>query len=158
MENFDPLRYERGRPMLLGGLRRQYAFADSARGIAVQWQQFQSIGQIPGQLGTTRYGVMCGENPGGFEYMCGVEVESFAQLPGDFGRMRIAEQQYAVFVHRRHAFTIEATWNRIRNDWLPRSGYQSAHKPDFEVYDQQYDAVAGNGSVEIWLSIADSDR
>ena len=158
MENVEPLRFERGRPMLLGGLRRQYAFADSAHGMPKQWQQFQSIGQIPGQLGAKHYGVMCGENPDGFEYMCGVEVESFAQLPGDFGRMRIAEQQYAVFLHRGHASTIQVTWKRIRNDWLPGSNYQSAHKPDFEVYDQQYDAVAGDGSVEIWLSIAGADR
>lgn len=157
MENVEPLRYERGRPMLLAGLRRQYAFADSARGMPKQWQQFQSIGQIPGQLGAKRYGVMCGENPSGFEYMCGVEVESFAQLSANLGRMRITEQQYAVFVHHGHASTIQETWNRIRDDWLPRSGYQSAHKPDFEVFDQQYEAVAGDGAIEIWLSIADAD-
>jgi predicted transcriptional regulator YdeE len=158
MENLEPLRYERGRLMLLGGSRCQYAFANSARGIAEQWQQFHAIGQIPAQLGAKRYGVMCGENPGGFEDMCGVEVESFAQLPVSLGRMRIAEQQYAIFAHRGHASTIQETWNRIRNDWLPGSGYQSAHKPDFEVYDQQYEAVVGDGFIEIWLSISDVAR
>ena len=101
---------------------------------------------------------MCGENPGGFEYMCGVEVESFAQLPVSLGRMRITEQHYAVFAHRGNASTIPATWNRIRNDWLPGSGYQSAHKPDFEVYGQPYEAGAGDGAIEIWLSISEADR
>lgn len=154
MEKFEPSRYQSGRPMLLGGLRRYHAFSGAARSIPEQWRQFQSLGQIPGQVGTTAYGVTCGHDDGGFEYMCGVEVESFDALPADLGRIRITAQQYAVFLHRGHVSAIGTTWGRISQEWLPSSGYQSAHRPDFEVYDRQFDPSTGLGDIEIWISIA----
>src|SRR5689334_18781817 len=94
MNSIAPIRYESGRPMLLGGLRRQHPFSVSDSSIPEQWQQFRSIGRLPGQVGTNAYGVMCGHNPDGFEYMCAVEVESFAGVPDNLGRMRIQAQDY----------------------------------------------------------------
>ena len=153
MKSFEPVRYESGRPMFLGGLRRQHRFSESGRSIPEQWQQFQSIGQIPGQLGTNVYGVMCGHNSDGFEYMCAVEVESFAGLPDNLGRIRIQAQDYAVFEHRRPLSTLRRTWDRIF-EWLSiAASYQSAHKPDFEVYDETSDPLTGIGGVKIWISI-----
>lgn len=154
MSMFEPSRYETGHPMLLGGLRRHHTFAESGRGIPEQWQQFRSLGEIPGQLGTTVYGALCGADASGFEYLCGIEVESFAALSGDLGRMRILEQQYAVFLHPEHVSEIRTTWEGILNEWLPKSDYQSAQRPDFEVYDQEFDPLTGLGGVEIWLAIA----
>lgn len=153
MVKCEPIRFENGRPMLLGGLRRHHAFAESGDSIPDQWKQFQSLGHIPGQLGTTFYGVVCGHDSNGFEYMCGVEVESFNELPSDLGRMRILAENYAVFLHREHVSTIRTTWDRILKEWLPSSNYQSAHRPDFEVYDRQFDPQTGLGGVEIWISI-----
>jgi predicted transcriptional regulator YdeE len=158
MEKLQPARYEDGRPMLLGGLRRHHAFAESGRGIPEQWRQFEPLlGRIPGQVGTTTYGAMCGSDASGFEYMCAVEVESFSALPGDLGRMRIAEQHYAVFLHRGNVSAIQGTWGRILNEWLPNCGYRSANKPDFEVYDQRFDPRTGLGDVEIWISIVQGE-
>jgi predicted transcriptional regulator YdeE len=141
--------------MLLGGLRRHHAFAESGRGIPGQWRQFEPlIGQIPGQVGATTYGAMCGSDASGFEYMCAVEVESFSALPAELGRMRIAAQQYAVFLHQGQIAAIQATWGRILNEWLPNCGYPSANKPDFEVYDRRFDPRTGLGDVEIWIAIS----
>ncbi|NTU45818.1 MAG: AraC family transcriptional regulator, partial [Chlorobiaceae bacterium] len=109
--------------------------------------------RVPGQLGITCYGVMCGHDAEGIEYMSGVEVDSFAGLPSELGRMRILEEEYAVFVHQGQVSTIRATWERILHKWLPNGGYLSAHKPDFEVYDQRFDIRTGSGEVEIWISI-----
>jgi len=150
---FEPIRHQHGRPMLLAGLRRYHGFAESVYSITEQWQQFQSLGPIPGHVGSTTYGVMCGEVPGGFEYLCGAEVEAFASLPGNMGRMRITPQRYAVFLHPGHISAIRKTWERIRTEWLPGSGHDSAHRPDFEVYDQRFDPRTGLGGVEIWIAI-----
>ena len=155
MESIEPARYENGRAMFLGGLRRLHPYSESGSSIAEQWRQFQSMGRIPGQLGTNVYGVMCGHNPEGFEYMCAVEVETLTGLPDSVGRMRIqAPQEYAVFEHRGHVSTIRTTWERIF-EWLSSSAScQSAHKPDFEVYSKTFDPLSGASVIEIWISIA----
>jgi predicted transcriptional regulator YdeE len=152
----EPLRFENGRPMLLGGLRRQHPYAESARGIPAQWLELQALMAIPGQVGNTAYGVMCGHDAGGFEYMCGLEVESFATLPAHLGRMRILAQRYAVFAHAGHVSGIRDTWEKIYL-WLADSGYQSANKPDFEVYGPGFDPRTGRGDIEIRLAVASAD-
>lgn len=153
MEPFEPARYEDGRPMLLGGLRQHHIFAEAVRSIPEQWQQFKALHPVPGQLGTTTYGVLCGHDSTGLEYMCGSEVETFEALPSDMGRIRISAQHYAVFLHRDHISTIKHTWDRILHEWLPNANAQSAHRPDFEVYDHRFDPSTGLGDVEIWISI-----
>lgn len=159
METFAPTRFERGRPMLLGGVRRHHPYTEAAGpGMFEQWRQFEALVPIPGQLGATLYGVMCGHDANGFEYMCAAEVDSFAALPAELGRMRIQPQEYAVFVHRDGVATIRATWELILNQWLGHSGYQSAHKPDFEVYDERFDPRTGHGPIEIWISVAREGR
>jgi len=141
--------------MLLAGLRRHHPFAEAAKVIPEQWRQFRAIGRIDGRVGTTAYGVMCGAAPDGFEYMCAVEVESFAGLPEHLGRMRIQAQDYAVFLHQGQVSSIRATWEGIYR-WLSETtGYESAHKPDFEVYDESFDPLTGQGGVEIRIAVSE---
>ncbi|HEY1461636.1 MAG TPA: GyrI-like domain-containing protein [Casimicrobiaceae bacterium] len=158
MTRVEPIRFEQGRPMQLGGLRRRHAFAESSRTIPQQWHEFESTLPLPGQLGTTTYGVVCGADNSGLEYMCAVEVESLSVLPADVGRMQLRAQRYAVFLHSGDVSDIQATWRRILDQWLPQSGYRSAQRPDFEVYDHRFDPRTGKGEVEIWIAIADDER
>ena len=104
MTRIDPVRFEEGRAMLVAGLRRLHAFAESAGSIPAQWRALAERGPIPGQVGATAYGVVCGasHDTGTFEYMSGHEVASFDALPHDLGRMRVPVQRYAVFVHEGH--------------------------------------------------------
>jgi AraC family transcriptional regulator len=155
VNKLEPVRYQTGRPMLLGGLRRRHEFAELARSIPEQWRQFESMAPIPGRLGTDCYGVICGTHTDGFEYMCAVEVAGLDRLPAELGRMRIAEQRYAVFRHADQVSTIAATWQRILHEWLPAAGCLSAQRPDFERYDSAFDPATGLGGVEIWIAIAD---
>lgn len=46
VDSFKPDRFEMGRPMLLGGLRQRHEFAAAGVGIAEQWRQFKSRGEI----------------------------------------------------------------------------------------------------------------
>jgi predicted transcriptional regulator YdeE len=144
--------------MLLGGLRQRHEFAAADLGIADQWRQFKSRGDVPGRIGSNLYGVMCGHDSTGFEYMCGVEVESLADLPEGAGRVRVPAQRYAVFAHHGHASTLRSTWQHIF-EWLATSSYESAHTPDFELYGPHSDLLAVVGGIEIWVGVARrSDR
>jgi predicted transcriptional regulator YdeE len=149
------VRYEQGRPMLFAGLRRKHTFARMAQDIPQQWENFQKLGKLPGQVGTTAYGALCGADPKTqtMEYMCAVEVQSFDALPKELGRMRVPAVRYAVFRHAGNVATIQSTWQQIFSTWLPSSGMQSANTPDFEVYDERFDAATGEGGVEIWVGV-----
>jgi AraC family transcriptional regulator len=152
--DLPPPRFEAGRTLLIAGLGERYRF-ETNQGIPQQWLRFLPyIGNIPGQVGQTAYGVCCnGDGAGNFDYIAGVEVSSFDDLPSEFSRVRIPEHRYAVFSHRGHISTMRATVYTIWNKWLPESGYQHADAPDFERYDERFDARSSNGTVAIWLPI-----
>ena len=52
MSTLQPQRYEQGRPMLLGGIRRKHTFASMGQDIPRQWDDFMKLGTLPGQVGT----------------------------------------------------------------------------------------------------------
>ncbi len=109
---------------------------------------------FPGRIGQVAYGVCCnGDDAGNFDYIAGVEVADFSDLPREFSRVRIPEQRYAVFVHKDHISTIRRSINTIWNHWLPASGYKVADAPNFERYDEKFDPATGNGGLEIWVPI-----
>lgn len=151
MEALAPARFEDGRPMLLGGLRRRHDFAAAGEGIAAQWREFLAAAPLPGRVGDTLYGVMCGGDATGLEYMCAVEVESLAALPPETGRMRVPPQRYAVIAHPAAA-PLSSTWMRVL-DWLETGPYASAHLPDFERYGPASDPRTGAGPVEVWVGV-----
>jgi AraC family transcriptional regulator len=145
-------RLEDGRALLIAGLGGRYTF-ETNEGIPAQWQRFGPyIGTIPGQVGWTTYGVCCNtDDAGSFEYICGVEVSDFSDLPEELSRIRLPAQRYAVFSHRGHISTIRSTVYTIWNKWLPESGLAVADAPDFERYDDRFDPKSGSGVVEIWI-------
>lgn len=156
MRTFSPDRFVDGQPMLLAGLRRRHDFHAMHTGIPEQWQDFHALAAIPGRTGQNLYGVICGADAGGCEYLCGVEVVSLTELPADLGRMRVPAQRYAVFVHDGHVSTLRQTWQQIM-DWLPISNYVSAQAPDFEVYGPAYDTATGMGGTEVWIGVQPRD-
>jgi len=152
--NLEPPRFETGKPLLIAGLGERYT-CESSKAIPAQWQRFgPHIGNISGQVGDTAYGVCCNtDDDGNFDYICGVEVSSFSELPADFARVRIPEQRYAVFSHRDHISTIRRTVNAIWSKWLPESGLEVADAPNFERYTDSFDPRSGNGGLEIWIPV-----
>jgi predicted transcriptional regulator YdeE len=146
------MRFEEGRPLLLGGLRQRHTFAASTAGIPDQWRRFLSSPALPGRVGESHYGVMCGSDGVSLEYMCAVEVASLAELPEGTGRMRVPAQQYAVFAHSGEASTLRHTWQQIL-DWLAAGPYDSAHKPDFELYPPGGSPAAATSGIEVWIGV-----
>jgi AraC family transcriptional regulator len=139
--------------MLVAGIRRRHPLSDVAARIPAQWREFTALPPIPGRIGSGRLGVMCGVWDGEFEYMTGVEVESFELLPEGMGRMRIPAQSYVVFTHVGPLSGLSASWRWIWEEWLPGSGMTPADTPDFEVYGEGFDPDTGSGLVEIWFPV-----
>jgi AraC family transcriptional regulator len=155
LDHLKPPRFVTGKPLLIAGLGERITHENNGAGIPGQWQRFsQSIDSIPGRVGQVAYGVCCnGDDAGNFDYIAGVEVTDFSDLPREFSRVRIPEQKYAVFSHSDHISTIRRTVNTIWNHWLPMSGMKAADAPNFERYDVTFDPITGNGGLEIWIPV-----
>lgn len=153
-ETIAPPRFEIAKAMLVAGLGERITQHNGA-GIPGLWQRFhQYVQNFPGRIGEVAYGVCCNaDDAGNFDYIAGVEVADFSDLPREFSRVRIGEQRYAVFAHGGHISTIRRTINTIWNQWLPSSGFKAADAPSFERYDEKFDPVTGDGGFEIWVPI-----
>ncbi len=156
IDNLAAPRFETGQPLLVAGIGERYNF-DSSAAVPGQWQRFhQAVPRIPGRVGQVAYGVCCnGDDAGNFDYIAGVEVSDFSDLPREFAKVRIPAQRYAVFTHSDHISTIRRTVNTIWNAWLPASGLKVADAPNFERYDENFDPITGNGGLEIWVPVRD---
>ena len=156
VDNLQAPRFQTGAPLLIAGIGERYS-CESGAGIPGQWQRFHhSVENIPGRIGKVAYGVCCnGDDAGNFDYIAGVEVSDFSDLPREFSTVRIPQQRYAVFTHRDHISAIRRTVNTIWNQWLPASGLKAADAPSFERYDQSFDPLTGNGGLEIWVPVRD---
>jgi len=155
IDNLQAPRFETGKAMLVAGIGERCTHENGGAGIPNQWQRFhQKVGDIPDRVGQVAYGVCCnGDDSGNVDYIAGVEVSDFSDLPREFSRVRIPEQRYAVFSHRDHIATIRRTINTIWNHWLPASGVKAADAPSFERYDENFDPLTGNGGLEIWIPV-----
>jgi AraC family transcriptional regulator len=153
-QNLEPPRFATGKPLLIAGIGERIS-SENGAGIPGQWQRFhRAVDSIPGRIGKVAYGVCCnGDDAGNFDYIAGVEVSDFSDLPREFSTVRIPEQHYAVFSHRDHISTIRRTINTLWNEWLPASKLKAADAPSFERYDESFDPLTGNGGVEIWIPV-----
>lgn len=150
----NPPRLELCKPMLIAGLTGPYDEASSS-GMIAQWLRFREYyGSIPGQVGRTAYGVRINtDNEGNTDYVTGVEVAEFSELPAGFNCLRLPAQTYAIFSSRDHASTIRGAWTTIQHKWLPTSGYKPAHTHGFVRYDGAFNSHSGTGGFEIWLPL-----
>lgn len=157
LDHLRPPRFETGPALLVAGVGERINHENNGAGIPNQWQRLHQSGDhIPGRIGKVAYGVCCnGDDAGNFDYIAGVEVTDFSDLPREFQGVRIPEQRYAVFTHSEHISTIRRTVNTIWNHWLPGSGLKAADAPNFERYDEKFDSSTGNGGLEIWIPVRD---
>jgi AraC family transcriptional regulator len=155
LDNLKPPRFETSKPLLIAGISERCTHENGGAGIPNQWQRFhQKVDDIPDRVGNVAYGVCCnGDDSGNFDYIAGVEVSDFSDLPREFARVRIPEAKYAVFIHVEHISGIRRTVHTIWNLWLPISGMKAADAPSFERYDEQFDPATGNGGLEIWVPV-----
>jgi AraC family transcriptional regulator len=151
-------RFETAKAFLVAGVGERIS-CDNGAIIPGLWQRFhQAVADIPARIAGDRaaYGVCCNaDDAGNLDYIAGVEVTDFSDLPRRYIRIRIPEQRYAVFTHRDHVSSVRRTVGTIWNHWLPASGYKAADAPNFERYDEKFDPVTGNGGFEIWIPVTE---
>ncbi len=146
------------RSLMIAGMGQRYS-AETTANIPAQWQRFAPhLGRVPGQVNTrdqhVAYGVCCNmDEEGNIEYITGVEVTDFKQLPADWARIRIPAQRYAVFTHEGHISLIRSAWQTVFNKALPESDLKMTDAPSFERYDERFNPATGMGGVEIWIPI-----
>ena len=148
------VRYEASRELLIAGLNNTYDPQSRAR-IPAQWEQFAPhIGKVPGQIGTTSYGVCWNFKPDCvFDYLSGVEVGESAKLPQDFTRVSLSAHRYAVVTHDGHVSRLPQTIDTIWTKWVPDSALKTAKAPCFERYTEKFNPRSGLGAVEIWVPL-----
>lgn len=149
-----PPRFETPPPLLIAGLGDRFSHEGGA-GIPALWQRFNTEAKhMPGKVSDVGYGVCFNtDDAGNFDYIAGVQVRDFSEVPKEYARVRIPSQRYAVFTHREHISTIRSTVTTIWSRWLPASGFQAADAPFFERYGPEFDSRTGLGGFEIWLAI-----
>jgi AraC family transcriptional regulator len=152
--DLDEPRIEDGDDFLVAGLGARYTFATN-EGIPNQWQRFAPyIGNLPYQSGTETYGVCCNaDNSGSFEYIAGVKVSEFSDLPEGFATVRITAQRYAIFRHHAHVSMLRRTHYTIWNKWLPASHLKITDGPSFERYGKDFNPKTGTGTIEVWMPV-----
>jgi predicted transcriptional regulator YdeE/effector-binding domain-containing protein len=98
---------------------------------------------------------LCFGMPGDAEpwYIAGIEVERAEAVPAGMMSMNVPAQKYAVFTCTLP--TLGATYRHIMEEWQPRSGYERADAPDFELYDEKFDpADPLHGEMYVYWPIA----
>lgn len=147
-------RFEQHKAMLIAGLSERFDCANPS-GIPALWQRFQPhIGHVPHEVGNATYGICYNnDDAGNMDYMAGIEVTGYADLPADFQRLRLPEQRYAIFAHKDHVATIRSTMHTIFSQWLPDSGHALADSPVLERYDAHFNPRSGLGGFEIWVPL-----
>jgi AraC family transcriptional regulator len=143
-------------PLLIAGLGRRFARDDFA-GIPALWQEVHPhLGEIPGQKGSTAYGLFANVAAQGdtYVYLAGVEVSAFSDLDSNFTRIRLPTQRWAVFPHEGHITTIASTIHAVFAQALPASGLAPGDTPDLlERYGASFDSQTGEGGLEIWVPV-----
>jgi AraC family transcriptional regulator len=154
MPELAPPRFETSKPLLLAGLIARYNQQTSAA-IPSQWERLQPyLGHVPKQVGETAYGACYNtDEEGNFDYLAGVEVRDFSDLPEEFATLRVPAHRYAVFRQNEHISAIRRTFSAIWSKWLPESGHKPADAPVLERYGPEFNSLNGTGGFEIWIPI-----
>ncbi|MCM5558385.1 AraC family transcriptional regulator [Pleomorphomonas sp. JP5] len=122
--------------------------------ISKLWGDFdQHCAAIPSPVPGACYGVCCDmEADGHFRYVAGLATPS-SHVPEGLDTVEIPASRYAVFKHVGHLSGFNKTVYTVWNKGLPDAGLTPAKTPDFELYDERFDAQTCMGTVEIWIPI-----
>lgn len=139
--------------LLLAGVSRRYRDGSNAD-IPNQWQQFNAAeGKLHG-IGQGAFGVIYNaDDNNNFDYLCGIEVANFDDLPAGIGSLRLAAQRYAVFEHPGHVTDVQSVCHSVWGEWLPASRFEASDAPFLEYYPPTFDPRTGAGGFEIWLPV-----
>ena len=122
--------------MKIVGIANEYEDGDLS--LPKLWSGFRPYrDSIPNRVGDHWFGIYENyqedEDTTRFVYICSAEVENFENVPDGLITREIEAQTYARFTHQGPIAKIEETLRYIWGSWLPKSNYEYADKPDFEL-------------------------
>ena len=123
--------------------------------IAQMWQAFgPRMGEVQHKVAPQiAYGVCStfDEQSGEFDYVAGFEVDSTAGILEGMVSWEVPEGKYAVFTCT--LTTIGEAYKYAFETWLPQSGHQRADRPDFELYDEEFDPSVPDSEMFVYIPI-----
>jgi len=120
------------------------------------WSAFRPYrDNIPNRIGEDFFGIYesyeeSDENTT-FVYICSAQVNNFDQVPKGMITRELAEHTYARFTHTGPLTELQETLSYIWGSWLPKSGYEYAEKPDFELLPAGFNGADKNS--KLYLNI-----
>jgi AraC family transcriptional regulator len=109
-------------------------------------------GSCNGRCGDPDLSEATQNNENGFNYLICSEVESLRNIPDGFIDKTIPKARYAVFTIKGGISEIQEGVESIYKNWLSHTGYELAHGPHFERYDDRW-TEEENSEMEIWIPI-----
>jgi AraC family transcriptional regulator len=88
---------------------------------------------------------------GVFDYYAGFEVSSSEGLPQGMVAFEVPDGKYAVFTTTLPQ--IHETYQKIFGTWLPEAGLQATGAPDFELYDEMFNAQDPSSMLYLYIPI-----
>jgi AraC family transcriptional regulator len=73
--------------------------------------------------------------------------------PTASSRSRSPGNCFAVFTHRGQISQFSETVKQVWGVWLPASSLRYQHHPVFELYDDRFDPITGEGEVDLYVPI-----
>lgn len=140
--------------MKIVGIATQYDDGDLS--LPKLWSAFRPYrDSIPNRVGSDFFGIYeCYEEDDDntrFVYICSAQVENFDDVPDGLITRELDAQIYARFTHTGPIARLEDTLRYIWGSWLPKSDYQYANKPDFELLPAGFNDADPNN--KIYLNI-----
>ncbi|WP_231101505.1 AraC family transcriptional regulator [Pseudoalteromonas luteoviolacea] len=142
--------------MKIVGIANQYDDGDLS--LPKLWSGFRPYrDKIPNRVGTDFFGIYeCyeeSEDVTRFVYICSAQVENFDDVPDGLITRELEAQTYARFTHIGPLSKLEDTLRYIWGSWLPKSQYEYANKPDFELLPAGFNNADPNNKIYLNIPI-----
>ncbi|HEX2948445.1 MAG TPA: AraC family transcriptional regulator [Armatimonadota bacterium] len=128
--------------------------------IPALWDQYNArCGEVRHKTVPEAYLGVCGEmrSDGSYSYTAGARVTTAADVPVGMVAKVVPAAKYAVFTHRGPLFGVEkdlqSTYQYIYGEWLPKSEYDRADTPDFELYDERFADGQATSEMDIYIPL-----
>ncbi|MBQ4875727.1 AraC family transcriptional regulator [Pseudoalteromonas luteoviolacea] len=142
--------------MKIVGIATQYDDGDLS--LPKLWSGFRPYrDKIPNRVGSDFFGIYENyeesEEVTRFVYICSAQVENFDDVPEGLITRELAAQTYARFTHIGPIAKLEETLRYIWGSWLPKSKYEYADKPDFELLPANFNDADPNNKIYLNIPI-----
>ena len=127
------------------------------------WTKFlPHMANIPNRINEKiSYGICAGDSfdidnhtrDSDYDYIAGVEVESFDDVPEGMITREVPERKYAVFTHRGPLSNLKFTLDYIYGPWAQKSDYKIVQGDDFEQYDDRFIPAGDDSELDIYIPI-----